>query len=166
MRILAIFGGVLVLAGVAAFGGALLGQQIELTAKQTRALNADIDRIVAERHDKNRAFTEVAKAGLPALASASTSVKDTRKVEEQVRKVAANPMPKLEVDAVAAAAPAETAGAAAQSETPAETKNAQVARAPKNAKRRTARLYGPERVIPLAFASLPKFTAHTLLGLR
>ncbi len=165
MRILAIFGGVIVLAAVAAFGGALLGQQLELTAKQARALNVDLDRIVAERHDKNRAFTAVAKAGLPALASAGTSVNDTRKVEEQVRKVAANPMPRFD-DVVDAAPASETTGTAAQTETPAEAKAAQVTRAQKNARRRTARVFGPERVIPLAFASLPKFTAHTLLGLR
>lgn len=160
MRILATLGGVIVLAAVAAFGGSLVAQQIEMTAKQNRALNADIDRIVAERHDKNRAFTEVARAGLPALASASGS----ERVEEQVRKVAANPMPSAEVEE---AVRRETASLVAPAPN-AKDKDEPPQRPQRVAKRKQpARLFGPvERVVPLAFASLPKFTAHTLLGLR
>src|SRR5690606_24903571 len=101
---------------------------------------------------------------LPALASASGG----ERVEEQVRKIAANPTPQPDPRPDAKPEPMVQAAAAAPdhaSDSANAKERVEPQRAQKN-RRKAARVLGQAERIPLAFMSLPKFAANALFGWR
>jgi hypothetical protein len=156
---------------IASFGWMVVDHQRELNARQLRVLNEDIERIVAERRERNRPFTTAVLAGLPTLASAERpGLADARLLAFESKLPPPLPEPRPEAapqaETSGTATPAETATAAPPSNTVIKSVKtaARQQRPPKSP--RVAR--GIERTLPNAFASLPKFVggAGSLLGLR
>ena len=152
MRNAAIIGGyALAILAIIGTGVAAIGNVTERSVKEERELDAAIDRILAQQRER-RALLQAAKT------NPSTSVKGYAASAPQ-------------------ASPRETLGMAAQAEAlPPDDKkpegarvterNKQLARVHPNARRRQQGRNTSVHFLPAAFAQIPKFTVHTLLGFR
>lgn len=156
MRMTAIVCGyVVAIAIIAGLAARAINNVYALSAKQTQELTAELDRIVAQGQEKRRELAEETKEQ-PAL----TAAKDATAGNEKASATGKDDQPAGAKAVPAAKEAAKTA-----------VKEAAVKEASKESAKPARKRYARarprgERMMPVGFLTLPKFTPQTFFGLR